>query len=209
MFAHDRDLLIHEPNLLREAAWLSQRTVSGVADITGTTLTASGQTAGFDDAGVDSGSVVLVDGATLEVVSRIDGDELEVSVMRSSLLVAAVAPGDVSSVSFEVFTYGPQLEIVHQQVLAMLGIESDSSPGESDITNPEAFARLEAFGALHLIWSSASASSGPESPRGMLAEEYRRRFERERQRVAARIDLDGDGEPDATRRPNVLRFVRA
>ena len=90
----------------------------------------------------------------------------------------------------------------------MLGIGVDDSPGEPDITNPGAFARFEAFGALHLIWSSASASSGPDSPLGMLGEEYRRRFERERQRVAARIDLDGDGVPDATRRPNVLRFIR-
>jgi len=208
VFAQDRDLLIHEPNMHREVSWLGQRLVSGSANISGTTLTATSASADFDDAGVGAGSVVVVDGVALEVVSRIDADELEVSVVRGSVEDGAIGPGDATGCPFEVFSFAPQRSIVHGQVLRMLGIEEGESPGEADITNPEAFTRFEAFGALHLIWSSASASSGPDSPRGMLAEEYRRRFERERQRVAARIDLDGDGEPDATRRPNVLRFIR-
>ena len=43
MFAQDRDLLALDPNLFRDVAWSGQRLVSGVGNISGTTLTLTSQ----------------------------------------------------------------------------------------------------------------------------------------------------------------------
>jgi hypothetical protein len=68
-----------------------------------------------------------------------------------------------------------------------------------------------ALGALHLVYTAATApdANWNTSNEFSRAQTYRERFAAERQRIAARLDLDGDGEPDATRRLNLIQFVRS
>jgi hypothetical protein len=104
--------------------------------------------------------------------------------------------------------------MVHAQVLRMLGIDPDepAMPGavtEASITNGESLALFEALGALHLIFTAAAALSGADSPAAYKANLYLDRFAAERSRVAARIDTNGDGLPDATRRPSLILTTRA
>ena len=88
----------------------------------------------------------------------------------------------------------------------MLGLEpsGEAADGELDegaVVNPRALARLEALGALHLIHAGASAGQEPDSPAARRAELYRLRFAAERGAVVAKLDTDGDGVADVTRRP--------
>lgn len=214
MFAKDRDLLVLEPSLVRDIGWVGQRLVQGTGTIAGTTLTMTSQDVGFDDAGVGAGGVVVVGGVVYEIVAQLGASTLTISRMRGSEDDAVLMPSPVTGVSVEVPTFGPQLAMVHGQVLRMLGIDPDAVPdvgvvSESSIVNPGAFVLMEALGTLHLVFAAASALASEGSPAAFKAGMYRERFATERGRVSARVDTDGDGVADATRRPSVVQLVRA
>ena len=213
MFATDRDLLVLEPSLVRDVGWAGQRLVKGTGDVSGTTLTMTSQDVGFELAEVAAGHVVVVGGVVYEVLATISNTQLTISRMRADPEGAALPPSATTGAAVEVMTYGPQLAMVHAQVLRMLGIDPDEAAAEgvvteSSITNGGSLALLEALGALHLVFAAASALAGDGSPAAFKAGMYRDRFTAERGRAAARIDTDGDGVADATRRPSVVQLVR-
>lgn len=212
-FATDRDLLVLEPGLFRDVGWSAQRVIeaSGVS-ISGTTLTSG--SSDFVGAGVTAGHVSLVNGAPLEVVARLSGTQLTVSRLREETVSGAIPPGAMAGATLVVMTFRPQLATAHAQVMRSLGIEPGVAAqigvlGEGSIVNSAALVRAEALAALHSILASASAMVGDTSALWVKAQMYRERFEEERRRVTALIDLNGDGVADATRRMNVMRLVRA
>lgn len=212
-FANDALLLTLEPGLFRDVAWVGQRLVLGQGSCSGTALTMTSQDVLFDAAGVDAGNVVLVAGTAYEVIARVSGTVLTVSRLRASDDDALIPVSGATGVEVSVPTFAPQIAVVHRQVLRMIGIEPDAPEeegriGPSAIVNPEALAQVEALGALHLIYAGAGSALGPESPPARRAESYRQRFADERQRAVALIDTDGDGQPDAVRRLNILALVR-
>lgn len=214
MFATDRHLLILEPSLVRDIGWAGQRLVKGVGDIAGTTLTMTSQDVDFVAAGIDAGQIVVVGGVVYEVIQVLAEDELTISRMRASGDGAVLPPSPVAGAAVEVPTFAPQLSMMHAQILRMLGLDPDEPAidgaiSEASITNPESLALFEALGALHLIFSAAAALAGEASPAAFKARLYRERFAGERGRVAARIDTDGDGVVDATRRPSMIQLYRA
>lgn len=207
MFSQDRDLMVYEPGLLRDVAWVGQRRLSATGSVSGTTLTlASGS---FADAQVQAGQVVLFDGVALEIVSVESATTATVSLLRADAGGGAVAPIAASNRSVMVYDFSPQRAIVHRQVLAMLGIDSagDGSDGingidESMVTNPGALTRLECLGTLHLVYSGASAPGRGSDRFEQRVGLYLERYRRERESVVAMIDMDGDGIAEATRRAN-------
>lgn len=214
MFATDRDLLVLEPNLVRDVGWTGQRLVKGSGDVSGTTLTMTSQDVGFELMEVGAGHVVVVGGVAYEIVDTIDDSRLTISRMRASTDGGLLPPSPIVGAPVEVMSYLPQIAMVHGQVLRMLGIDPDAPPGvgavsEASITNAGSFVLLEALGALHLVFAAAAALAGEGSPAAFKTVMYRERFRAERGRVAARIDTDGDGVADATRRPSVVQLVRS
>lgn len=211
MFATDRDLLALEPNLFRDVGWVGQRLVKATGAIAGTVLTISAQDVAFDAAGIGAGHVAIVNGVAYEVIARLSATQLTLSRLRGDIDGALLPPSPVTGADAQVMSFGPQLEIVHAQLLRMVGIEPEdlsASVKESSITNPSALIRVEALGALFLVYAAASSAAGPSSSAGQRAEFYRQRFAEERERSAVRLDLDADGIPDATRRFNVVQFIR-
>ncbi len=214
MFASDRSLLVLEPTLFRDVVWVGQRLVGGMGDVAGTTLTLTSQDVTLEAANVEAGYVVLVGGAPYEVIERLTATTATISRIRASTGDGALPPTPVTAQAVAVVTFRPQIAMVHAQVLRLLGIEPGATaqpgtPSESSITNPEALEHIEALGAIHLILAAAAALSPPESALWARAEMYRQRFASERQRAIARLDLDGDGLADATRRLNIIQFIRA
>lgn len=210
MFSKDRDLVVHEPGLMRDVGWAGQRRLSVLGSVSGTQLTLS--SGSFIDVGVDAGHVVLFDGVMLEVVS-IDGATLAtVSLLRGDIAGGAIPPISASNRGVVVYDFSPQRAIVHQQILTMLGLDAIGEVGhgfdESMVTNPSALTRLEALGTLHLVYAGASAPSQASDRYAQRAELYRHRYQRERESVVAMIDVDGDGIAEATRRPNVVVLSR-
>ncbi len=207
MFATDRDLLVLEPRLFFDVAWTTQtllNTSGAEIDASGTALSAPG--AGFDSLGIGTGHVALVAGVPVEVVERTGADDLVVSRLRPSAQAPAIPASPGAGLQVSIATFAPQIGLVHAQLVRMLGVE----PGdESRITNQSDLALAEALGALHLVFAGASVLIGERSREWTKAEMYRRRFDAERRRVVAQLDLDDDGAPDATRRPSAMQFLRA
>lgn len=208
MLAQERDMLAIEPHAFTDALWAGRRAASGTASVSGTTLTTSSSTAGFIDAQAAPGQVVVFNGVPLEVVSVTSATVLEVSRLRASVDDAALPPAAASGVSFTLVSFAPQIAIVHRQLMGMLGLDRPDGPGVEAITDPAPLAHAEALGALHLVYAAASALSGPNSALGARAAMYADMFGRARRTLAVGLDLDGDGEIDATRRPTLLHLVR-
>jgi hypothetical protein len=213
MFALDRDLLVLEPALLRDVGWAGQRVLDATGTISGATLTLS--TGSFADAGVAAGSVALVDGLAVEILAVASATEATVSLLRARRDGPGVAPSAATNRPVRVYTFGPQIEAVHRQILTMAGIDPDATPlgptpplTEAAITNPNALVRLEALGALHLIYAGAAAPSSSLA-HAQRAEMYRHRFAEERARVPVFVDLDADGVADARRSLTVTHLSRA
>lgn len=209
MLADDRDLVVYEPNVFRDAGVLNQRLFTGIATITGTTLMCG--EADFAALGVGPGSVVECEGLTLEVLARPTAVSLTVSRVRARPSDAAVPPGD-AVVGFSVVTCRPQVGAAHERVVRGLGLvaegfgpaelEPSGRPrlGESSITNPSALRRLVALGALEQVFLAVASLRGGDDPAQRRSEEYRRQWERERGAAVAWIDTDGDGVPNEARR---------
>lgn len=207
MFSKDRDLYVLEPGLNKDVAWAGLKRISTVGSVVGTTMTIT--TGSFVDAQVEAGNVVLFDGIVLEVVSVQSATQATISMMRADLSSNAVPGVDASNRSVAVYDYSPQRSIVHRQVLTMLGFDPDDVDfDESVITNPGALVRLEALGALHLIFAGAGAPGRAGDKFDQRAAMYKQRFAAERERVVAMIDLDGDGIAETRRRPNAFVLTR-
>lgn len=213
MFATDRDLLQHEPRIFNDVRWAGQTLFEGAG-----TLNAPGDSvaiAGLDAAsrGIGVGCVAVLDRLALEIVDISTPGALGVSLLLSSRGDSVVGvSGGPRSVGVVVATFRPQIALVHDRILRALGLATlDDEPGplgEAAVTNPGALVRVEALGALHAIFASASALVEQNSPMWARAQMYRERFIEERRRVRADIDLDGDGTADATRTISAMRFVR-
>lgn len=209
MFALDRDLLVLEPALLRDAAWASQRTLDTTGTVAGGVLTiASGS---FAQSGVGPGSVALVDGLSVEVVSVESDTQAAVSLLRARRDSAALPPPPVSARPVRVYSFAPQRELVHRAVLVMLGVDPEGQGPitEAQITNPGDLVRVEALGTLELVYAGADPAGGVGVAHGARAAMYRQRFHEERARVSAFIDLDGDGVADCRRRIAMVQLTRA
>jgi hypothetical protein len=215
MFATDRDLLALEPRLFFDVSWTAQTLVNAA---TGGTINASGDTltligGDFLNLGIDAGFVVIAGASPLEIISRTDATNLRISRLRASENDPEIPAAAGSNLKVLIHTFRPQIAIIHNQLMRLLGIEPGAAsypgrPAESDITNPAALRIAEALGALHIIYTSAAALVGHDSPPWVKAQMYRERFQAERARLVAEVDLDGDGVPDTVRRANVFQFVR-
>lgn len=212
MFTTDRDLLLLEPLLFRDLAWIGQRLVRGTGTIAGTTLTMSTQDATLEAAGIVAGHVVSFDHVGYEVLARLSPTTATISRPRHDPADPAIPPAPAASpLLVEITTFAPQIAIVHNQLLRMLGIDPAdpaSSPTESNITNPRALALPESLGTLHMLHAAAAAPQRRDGHLYDRAEMYRRRFAAERLRAVVRLDLNNDGQADATRRLSIAQLSR-
>ena len=215
MFAQDRDLLVLEPYLFRDFAWVGQRLARGSGAVGSGVLAMTTIDVELDVAQVAVGCVATFLGSSYEVAGSVTAMAALLSRVRprangSVIMVEDTPVVDVSFVSFR-----PQIAMVHRQVLRMAGIEPDAPApahgrlGEGAITNGAALVTLESLGALHLIHAAAASAAGTASPAMARAEMYRELFQEERRRAVVELDTDGDGLPDVMRRLNVSQFVRA
>ncbi|MEQ9096276.1 MAG: hypothetical protein RIE32_08445 [Phycisphaerales bacterium] len=208
MFGHDRDMLAIEPHAFTDALWAGRRLASGTAAVSGTTLTSSSSSATFSDAGATVGQVLVFNGVPLEVISVTSDTVLEVSRLRRSLEDPALPPVASAGAPFTLVTFAPQRAIVYRQLLGMLGLDVPDVPGPEAVVDASSLVHAEALGTLHLVYAAASALSGPSSSLGARAAMYADMFSRARQSLVVRLDPDGDGVVDATRRPALMQLVR-
>lgn len=210
-FATDRDLLILEPNLFRDLPFVSQqRFTSTDAELTNASL--SSASANFTSLGVTTGDVVLVNDQPLEVLARNHATTLSVSMIRNRITDAAIVPADVSEATLVVRTFGPQITLVHDMLMAMLSIDRDDPDallGEDAITSTQTMTQLETLATLERIFSAAQALTGDNETVTAKARHYHHAFRQVRVAAYVQIDSDGDGTADTIQQPGIGKLTRS
>lgn len=209
-FSTDRDMLVLEPNLFRDVTFAGQRVTEGSDGIlvNGVLRSAASD---FELAGVDTGHVVVVENAAYEVVAQIDATTLAISRLRSRTDDAPIPPNDGTDLTFSITTFGPQIEIVHQQMMQLLEFETglDEVALIDAVLNDEEVAQVESLGAMHMVMSGASSLIGDRGMLWMKATMYRERFVASRARLRVLLDIDGDDVADRVVWFNMIQLSRA
>ena len=209
-FSLDRDLLAWEPGVFRDVPFAAQereRVVDG--ELAGTTL--SSVSADFEGAGVEAGSVVLVDRVAYEVMSREEGQTLTVSRPRARLADAALPGDDGEGLTVVARTFAPQAALVRDGLLRLLGIDPDATGlglTADAVVSLSVMARLEAVGTLERVYSGAVALTGENEGLRAKADAYRRRFREAVAGASVLVDVDGDGYADERRHLGLVRLAR-
>lgn len=220
--ARDRDIAVIDPRVFIDVAWLGQLATRGTASVSGGVLSASAAEVDFQSANVRPGQVVVIGGAVLEVVEAIDFETLAVSPVRGAGVPVGAGgpgPGVALSGSFSVPTFAAQLALVQRRLLGELGVRAegeaaqgpwDARPTAGAILNPQDLTTLVALRTLAMVWAQAGALGGAAgmSLADARTRAYRQLADRERQRLAVRIDLDGDGAADVVRMVAAGAMVR-
>ena len=212
-FSTDRDLLLLEPRVFNDVAFIAQEFVhESDGAVSATTLTSV--QADFEMADVDAGSVVLISQVPHEVVERIDANMLTISLPRARTSDVAVPGESGSSQEIIVRTFRQQAALVHDALLRMIGIDPDDSGGldEDAVISLNLMAKLEALGTLERVYSAAQLyDSMGETDNTYFrekADEYRSRFATARERATILIDVNQDGLAEERRRLGLIRLRR-
>lgn len=224
MFAKERDMLAINPALCAEVAFASTKRLEGAGNLAGSVVTLLN---GLDAtaAGLTPGQIMIVAGVAMEIVAVPSATQVRVSRLRGRESDAEIPPGIASGpVVVTSPGYGPALVAGHRRLLGLFGLaEGEGSErvlGAARVKNGSELTRLEALLALVELYAAAAGDAQPGwwgggaggaggaggggggGVGGLLASKaalWRREADRERQRVAALVDADGDGVADSTR----------
>jgi len=206
-FVLDADLLAYEPNVFVELPFAAQRLLRVTdAALSGATLTSA--TGGF--AALAPGGVVVLSTSAGDAVTGAIA-----SVTDDNTVVLTRAPVGFeagAAVVVEARTLGPQVALVHAEVMRSIGLDGDDAAvtlDESAVVSVGLMRKIEALGALSRAYAGAVAIVGDQALIEAKAERYRRMFGAALSEAQVLIDTDGDGEADACRLPGVGRMVRA
>jgi hypothetical protein len=217
-FCNDIDLLYWEPNVLADAAFVSQTLDAGTGDLAGTAFERT-TGAAFTDAGVAAGHVLVLSGAIAGCfpITAVPGpDELEISVLYDELFPSTGAPPPAlayaiaAGVTFAVRTFWAQRRTVSDLLLQAVGIvPGTAEAATASVLNPQALRRACALGTLQMVYSAVAAAADEPASFNIRADLYERLYRRALRHAQVDLDLDGDGRADCRRSPGLLRLQRA
>ena len=207
----DRDLLIHEPSVFVDASSIATSLLSAAdGTVSGTRLISAGSD--FQAAGIDAGHVIIVGTQALEVVTRVDPTNLDVSRPRATLTEVNIPPGDGTTLSIDVRTFGRIIAEVEAWILGALGIDPADPTlplDETAILNPGDIQEAVALRTIAQVFAAASANSPTDASLADRAALYSLRAAEVRRQTKAVLDLDGDGIADAIRHIDVVSLQRS
>lgn len=207
----DRDLLIHEPSVFVDASSIATSLLSAAdGTVSGTRLTSAGSD--FQAAGIDAGHVIVVGTQALEVVTRVDPTNLDVSRPRATLTEVKIPPGDGTTLSIDVRTFGRIIAEVEAWILGALGIDPADPTlplDETAILNPGDIQEAVALRTIAQVFAAASANNPTDASLADRAALYSLRAAEVRRQTKAVLDLDGDGIADAIRHIDVVSLQRS
>jgi hypothetical protein len=206
----DLDLLRIEPTVFSAAASAGTNLLTATdAAIAGTTL--SSASSDFAAAAIDAAHVAIFDGEALEVVSRLSATELEVSRPRDKSATDKISPASASNKTVKVNSFARLIERTQLDLLQALGVHDDeqSLPLTADeVINPEPLASVLTLRVLARAFAAAAALDPDDATLAGRAALYAAQANHAAASVAVLLDLDGDGEADATRRLSVAALRR-
>ena len=207
---NDHDLLVLEPTVFVGAAAIATALISVTdAAVSDTTLTSA--SADFQAADIGEDHVALLADKSVEILDRVQATELEISLPRVSKDDPAIGPGDGSSLSFKVLTFERLIGQVQDSVLRAAGIDPHDPihpMDESAILNPEAVGQLIATQVVAIAFAAASALTPDDASLAARATLFSHRLAQIMHVTSIVVDLNGDGQPDAVRRLDVVNLIR-
>ncbi len=207
----DRDLLIREPSVFLDASSVATSLLSAAdGSVADTSLTSA--SSDFQAAGIDAGHVIVIGSQATEVVARVDPTNLDVSLPRASLAKAKIPPGDGTTLSLDVRTFGRMIAEVEAWMLGALGIDpaDPSLPlDETAILNPQDIREAVALRTIAQAFAAASALAPTDASLADRASLYSQRAADVRRQIRAVLDLDADGIADAIRHIDVVSLQRS
>src|SRR5690348_6050683 len=200
-FCNDIDLLHWEPNILKDAAFVSQTLISGSGDLTGTVFTIG--SGSFNAAHVTADGAIVLGGSilgTFPILSVDSATQLTISVLYDGLYPAAGDPTaspitTASGVDYAIRTFWPQRRVMSELLLQAAGLDPTDDAADS-IINPQSLKRACTLGTLHMIYSALAAAA--EDPKNLNARVslYETLYRRALRNAKVEIDADGDGRAD-------------
>lgn len=209
MFTADRDLVVLEPVVFRDAAHLSQVLFAGMCSLDQTLVLTDAPPPECPE--IAAGGVALIDGVAMEIVQRAGERELVVSLPRPDRAAAAVAWRTLASARIEVRGFSSLIAVVHRRLLADLGMSAggpNADVSREMVMNPDDWRNVETLGSLSLICTAAAAMRGDDDPMWGKAEHYRREHAAARRSLVVRVDRDADGVADRELRVQSGRLRR-
>ncbi len=213
-FSKDVDILRYEAVLFGDLHFPWQVLCAGSGgQLTGTSFSKTGED--FVSAGVSAGGVIYLqstdglDGA-YEIVSVDSATALTVSVLRADEEASAVGPGDNSSVSYRVCTFGPQANEVLFQLTQYFGIQPgnpNSVFDVDDILDVSVLKQASVYAVIASIYATLGSRSEDD---GFWKKSlhYQKLFGKARERCRLSVDIDSDGYSDKTNIGGSVRLVR-
>lgn len=204
----DCDLLFHCGTLLRDASDAGLLLLEDAsASIVDGRLTV---TPSLLNAGVETGSVLLLDDRPHQVERVLSASECWVSLPRHSVDAPTMRPPGSSTVhakaiDFHLFRYRARREV-------LLDLHLDPTlPEEAEaveaVANPGLLKLLEIHRGLNLIFSVAHASTG-SGLSTYEADRFERRYQQWLHRARLRLDTNADGVVDERRDASTLSTIR-
>jgi hypothetical protein len=191
-FCNDVDLMVWEPAIFGDAAFGHQRVVREAAGtLTGGTLAMAGASLGSVLPGM-AGQIVLADDSLaqlLEIVSVPDASHAVVSGLRARSDGDLVVPLVGGSVKVTVMTFRAQIAAVGDELLGLIGLESDrDSEPDDGLEDLRGFRIAAVMGTLAAVLRTMSTAS--EVSAAMLAKRdfYQKTYLALRRRLEARVD---------------------
>ncbi len=217
-FCTDTDLLHWEPDLLDDAAFVSQFLTTGTGALADNLFTSTSG-AGFDSAAIEPGLVLILSGAlaaTLPIVGVESADELRVSVLYNDILGQS---GDAASpfntlagagLTYIIRTFWAQRQIVSDFIRQAAGLNRVAPEGQSapTILNPADLRRVCALGTLQMIYSALAAAATEPARLNARADLYERLYRRALRQTRIDIDTDGDGRANTRKSLGIISFSR-
>jgi hypothetical protein len=208
--ANDRDLVRIDPAVFVDAesvATVLLETSDGF--VAGSDLTST--TSDFETLAIDVGHVIVIANQVVEVVQRLNKTKLRVSLPRAGDSDPLIMPDSGTNLAVAVPSFQRQIERAEAWVLGSLGIDLEGAadaPDVADIVNVDELASLVATETLRIVYAMAAALDPENASLAARAVTFADAARALWSGSAARLDVNGDGVTDATRRAGVITLRR-
>lgn len=222
LFCNDSDLLHWEPDILDDAAFVSQHLTSGTGNLEGSAFVAAATPAFQDGTGVEPGNVLILGSpinGCFPIVEKLTDTFLRISTLTSELFPESGADptpmGTMSAtdVSYTVRSFWAQRSIVSEFLLQAAGgdpsIARSRGLVEPAVLNPASLRRACALGTLQMIFATLASVAEEPARYTARAEMYERLYRRALRQTHVELDLDGDGRADLRKSLGVMQMTRA
>jgi len=210
-FATDIDLLHWEPQLLEDAAFASQILISGTCDLDDSTITID--TGDFEDAQVQAGNVIVLEGAmegTFPITSVDLPKEIQISALYGSLEQPFTPSkvGSATGLTYSIRTYWAQRQMVSDLLLVTAGLNPDNT--SIQVLPNASLKRACVLGTLQMIYNAIAINETQDNhPKAIRSALYAKLYRRALRQVKLEIDTNNDGVAEIVRDLNTCQLKRA